>query len=382
MDKSIIVTRLNMAVHNKHITNKDRQILLKKLKNLESVIEHRGLDPATDNFDEQFADVCKSVLLMSKYTFQQAVRDYNAESPEEFFDNVWNSLVTITNDFSVSVCDLYTLCNDEHYLNAETSVSAYDFAIGKFNPEDLELLKQIARKQGMCQAPFRVEKEQVSADLKQYEVTLDDNVEDVFDNECGASRTNAILDTIISVDELRSSFIGLNPVDAEAEELLSKVYKTLNVSVFKGVPTCSVKTKKYEEVQRERITEIFAEKGFDVTWEPDDSGFVLVIIAKQYSGDYSAEYTEEDLQSMLVSGLGSVYSFVAVYSRNVLVPKILAGITAEIVKALKKVTIEEKGLEFQKIKTKTSVYEILFASLRAKGFHVIERKGYFEMRWE
>lgn len=345
------------------IPYKSKRILLRNLTKINAEIEKRGVSVNSLNFFDELLDVCNYVLTTNSYTFKSALKEHNVENEYIFLTEYWNSEITVgkLKKISLKMSELYQACETYRFLDCKSDITAYQFITGDFSEEDFELLLEVLDKENFSYA--------IQGDI--HEETTCVGVDISFD-------------AIVSAKELRNNLSERINIESETERVLSEIYNNLQVSVFKGVSDCIVRTPMRNKDGLDFLCKELTKHEFQSSLQEDKNSYLLVVQPIPAGGDYTMQYSEAQLTQMLDAHLGSVYHFVAVYCEKVLLPKLLNNAINSVVKALNEVTINDSSVKIRMIETKTNTYKKLFEVLRKKGFDVNisgTEKLEFEMRW-
>lgn len=358
MEDNKLKAKINEAVRDGLIHQEDRHQLLRNTKKLAEVMKERNITLVSKDCTVQFIAACQFILVVSKYTFRAAFADSKFNTEKEFLEKCWYKevMIRIDNDMlKLRLCDLYEACSSTTFLDSKSNTCANSFLQNDFTRNDFDLLVAV----------------------------LEDNNLDYkcCTNSGTEAEIQSIFNSIITADALRDSLNSCKTNPSQAEKVLSEVYNVLNTCVFKGISNCTIKLPHSESHNVNAILNLLESKEFAATYEIADGFVYLVVKALPSGGDYNADYTEKQLSTMLTSGLGSAYFFVATYCANVVIPKILNNAVTSIVERLNKVTAADKNFKISMVETKTDSYTQLFDVLKSKGFHVTVNDSVFEVGW-
>lgn len=372
MKDEFIRKKIEDLYYTEKITKKSKGILMRNIECINSRLRDKKITCTSDDFDSQFESVCKFVVETSSYSFKTAFADSDCESVDEFLNEYWlhNTMVLHGANAKITVryADVYNACATTEYLDANTGVSPKQFCDGDFNDEAFDALFDALVTNNIS---FECERKEAGV--------LNVGEESEISNE--SNQIADLFTTIISADELRKNDLKVNAVKNEAYRILTEFYKKMYKSVFRGEKVCTVETAILDDYELKLLCNELEDHQFRVSILEKGEVCKLRVECIAYDGDFTSYYNETDLGNMLLSKDGSVFSFVADYCEKVVVPRIVAKSVKEIAERLANVKISDDSLHFNKIKTKTNAYAVLFAGLRAKGFEVVDKGNEFVMRW-
>lgn len=355
MTKSRILDRLRELYECDKIQHGDYRSLT---RNVGVLLSRLNDHPEVLESDEKLVKVCKNVVITCSYLFKEAFSESGYVDVDAFLNECWlHKMITLENgsvQVSVRYADVYAVCDSPDYLDGEHTSTALQFCTDDFDEVSfstfVEALKKSNRWYHLANSGGTV------LQLSQYD---------------------SLFDGIITADKLRDEKRNVDIKLAEAERLLSIIYKTLDTTVFKGVCNCSFDLQEINLVWDDTYYETLRKHQFDVSIKNEK----LYVQCVEQDGDFGAVYSEDELFKMLRVGNGVIYSFVANYCKRVMVPRIVSVCVSEIIDALKRVTILNHELCFTKQKTRTDAYSVLFDGLTSRGFSVEDGNNSFCMRW-
>lgn len=355
MTKSRILDRLKGLYECNKIQQSDYRSLT---RNIGVLLVRLNDHPDDLESDEKLIKICKGVVITCSYLFKQAFSESEYNDSDAFLNECWlHKMVTLSNgnvQISVRYADVYAVCDSPAYLDSEHSATALQFCTDDFDVTSFNAFIDALKESNYW-----------------YHLTCTDEA------VVQTNQYDSLFSEIITADKLRDEKLSTDVRQIEAERLLSIIYKTLNVTVFRGECNCSFDLQEIGLDWDDAYKDILQKYQFDVSVKDEK----LYVRCVEQDGDFGVVYTEDELFKMLRVGNGVVYSFVANYCKRVLVPRIVSACVSEIVEALKQVTILSHELEFVKRETRTDAYRVLFDGLASRGFCVDDGNESFCMRW-
>lgn len=352
--------KISELAKNGRFTEQDASKIAENISAVYTMMEHIGRSD-----DAGVESACIFALESSKYAFRDVMIEYGCDDPVVFYEEHWIADVVLSVDGTVIRLPLKCL------VAACSSAKFYDSGF-EFTIQDL--IKNCVSKENL------IELMQV---LEDSGITYWTNDGDV--KSTGPLEQDIIFDELYAeipwAEDVRQ-FFKAKEDEERTYKILQEVYKKLDVAVFTGVSSCTVDFAGWSIEELEKLQISLRNLEFVVAWDSEGDSGTLFIKAMERNGDYSGDYDEEALQKFLSEPrLGGKYFFVANYCDKVLIPKLLKGVIAEVVHHLKDLKVSDSSIVVKKMKTKTDVYQRLFAQLRAKGFTVTDSRLQYKMGW-
>lgn len=297
-------------------------------------------------------------LYSNTYKFNEAKKNSDYEDAIEFFDNVWNKEVTINcgyTELKLRFLELVNVCESTKYLDKKCSADAKAFLNGDFSQDDFMCLLE----------------------------TLD-GVESVKTYDAETNIKNVFAE-IISADELRSKLCE-KIVAREFKEACDTIFTTFDAQVFKGCACCNFVSQEVSKSVVKSLKEKLEALNLIVSVNYRGESVEYTVKPAPTNGDYTGDYTEEELHRLLESHDGGAYYFVQNYCDKVYVPKFIKRIVSDVAGELRRVVKEGTTMAdsvcIKKRETSTDAYATLFSILRDKGFKINEYEDEYEVHWD
>lgn len=348
--------KIREYVKDKKLDSKKSSNILSNKTAVDLYLGLHGVKNVANLTPELLGNACMFGLYSNTFKFNEAKQKYDYDDSAEFFDEVWNKDVEVVckqTTLKIKMVDLVLVCESNGFLDRRCSSTANDFVAGNFLQDDFMSLLEEIEMQG------------INKDVSDARVTTD--LEKIFD-------------TIISAEELREGLCN-KAVDKEFEKLSKHAFTLLDEQVFKGACTCFVTTKEKNKTIVDGIVKKFKDLHFLVSAVEEDDCTKITLSGAPTNGDYTGEYSEDDLIKLLNAHDGGVYYFVKNYCEKVYLPRLITEIVSDVTSKLKSATLDTGSVRVEKRKTKTDAYLLLFNILSAKQFIVNDFKEYYEVKF-
>ena len=298
---------------------------------------------------------CLFGLYSNTYKFNEARKNSTYEDAIEFFDNEWNSEVTLNNretKITMKMFDLVSVCESNEFLDEKCEAGAKEFLKGNFSDEDFRCLLTVVE----SNPRVRVQ----------------------------TFNSGDFYAEIITADELRAKLCERTTA-REFKKACDTIFKMFNSQVFKGCACCDFVS---QEVSKNVVKSLKAKlEAIHLLVTVQNSGDTVIysVRPEPVNGDYNCDYSEEELKRLLDPNDGGTYYFVQSYCEKVYIPKFIKRIVDEVATELRRVAQEGSAVDdficIEKHKTSTDAYATLFSILKSKGFEVCEYEDKYEIKW-